>query len=109
MLAVLRYVERNALRASLCERAEDWKFGSLWRRVRGDAAARRVLADWPLPQPRAWLAMVNRPQSVAELKAIQSCVQKGCPYGSERYVKQSAARLQLDHTLRPRGRPQKID
>ena len=29
-LAVLRYVERNALRAGLVERAEDWRWGSLW-------------------------------------------------------------------------------
>ncbi len=29
LLAVLRYTERNALRANLCERAEDWKYGSV--------------------------------------------------------------------------------
>ena len=32
LLTVLRYVERNAKRASLVERAEDWSWGSLrWR------------------------------------------------------------------------------
>ena len=30
--AVTRYVERNALRANLCQNAEDWFYGSLWRR-----------------------------------------------------------------------------
>jgi len=29
MLSVLRYVERNALRAGMVERAEDWRWGSL--------------------------------------------------------------------------------
>ena len=29
--AVLRYVERNAARAGLVERAEDWEWSSLWR------------------------------------------------------------------------------
>jgi len=29
LLAVLRYVERNPLRANLCERAEDWTFGRI--------------------------------------------------------------------------------
>jgi putative transposase len=28
--AVCRYVERNALRAEMVERAEDWQFGALW-------------------------------------------------------------------------------
>jgi putative transposase len=37
LLAVLRYVERNAWRASLCKAAEDWKDGSAWRNVYGDA------------------------------------------------------------------------
>jgi len=32
LLALMRYVERNALRANLVERAEDWRWGSLaWR------------------------------------------------------------------------------
>ena len=30
-LTVCRYVERNALRAELVQRAEDWRWGSLWR------------------------------------------------------------------------------
>jgi putative transposase len=30
-LTVCRYVERNALRAELVGRAEDWRWGSLWR------------------------------------------------------------------------------
>ena len=30
---VMRYVERNALRANLCETAEAWRWGRLWRRT----------------------------------------------------------------------------
>jgi putative transposase len=30
LLAVLRYVERNPVRAGLVEKAEDWQYGSLW-------------------------------------------------------------------------------
>ena len=33
-LTVARYVERNALRANLVERAQDWRWSSLWRRGR---------------------------------------------------------------------------
>ena len=36
LLKVLRYVERNALRANLVGRAQDWRWCSLWRRLNGD-------------------------------------------------------------------------
>jgi putative transposase len=107
LLAVLRYVERNSLRASLCKHAEDWMYGSLWRNVYGDADSKSLLSPWPIKRPRAWKAMVNRPQTEAELKTIRQCMKKGSPYGNDRFVSQSAIRLQLKHTLRSRGRPLK--
>src|SRR5256885_16689856 len=49
-LCVSRYIERNALRANLVPRAEDWRWSSLWRRLheRGGAAASAplLLAEW---------------------------------------------------------------
>jgi putative transposase len=48
---VCRYVERNALRAGLVARAEQWPWGSLFRRLRGEAAAKPILSAWPLPCP----------------------------------------------------------
>ena len=105
LLAVLRYVERNPLRANLCETAEQWCYGSAWRRSFGDADSRELLAPWPLPRPRQWRSYVNKPQNDQELAAIRQSLLRGTPYGGERWVRQSAARLQLKHTLRPRGRP----
>ena len=109
LLTVLRYVERNPLRASLVEKAEDWKYASLWRQANGKPVDRELLADWPIPRPRQWRAHVNKPQSESEVAAIRHCVRKGCPYGSETWITQSAARLKLEHTLRSRGRPRKCD
>ena len=107
LLAVLRYVERNPLQASLVERAEDWQYGSLWRSFHGDAKSHSLLSAWPIPRPPRWRAMVNRPQRQQELKAIRNCVKKGSPYGADQYVTQATTRLQLKHTLRERGRPRK--
>src|SRR4029077_12136790 len=45
---VVRYVERNALRAGLVPRAEDWKWSSLWRRTAGTADQQKLLCDWPV-------------------------------------------------------------
>ena len=76
---VARYVERNALRANLVQRAEDWRWSSLWRRQHPDAAPPIPLADWPLPLPADWLARVNRPQNDAELEALRRCVHREAP------------------------------
>jgi len=107
LLMVLRYVERNALRALLCDAAEEWKYGSFWRRVHGNRKSRRILAPWPVARPRRWREFVNQPQTEAEIAAIRHCLRRGTPFGDDRYVTQSAVRLQLSHTLRPRGRPSK--
>ena len=107
LLAVMRYVERNALRASLVRRAENWKYSSLWRRQNAKQADTSILADWPIPRPRQWRAHVNKPQTEAELEALRKCVLKGSPFGSGNFVTQSAARLKLEHTLCSRGRPRK--
>jgi len=109
LLALLRYVERNPLRAGLVKRAEDWRWGSAWRRTAGAAqralTVQNLLAEWPLDRPRNWLQRVNEPQTEAELAALRRCVQRGTPYGSDRWVRRSALHLDLDATLRPRGRP----
>ncbi|HEX3997913.1 MAG TPA: transposase [Pirellulales bacterium] len=39
---VVRYVERNSPRAGLVERAEDWRWSSLWRNESGGAAERAL-------------------------------------------------------------------
>jgi len=50
---VVRYVERNPLRADLVKQVDHWRWSSLWRRVNGSPEDRRLLGDWPLPRPRA--------------------------------------------------------
>ena len=43
---VNRYVERNALRANLVTKAEDWQWGRLWIRKYGSVEDRSMLAKW---------------------------------------------------------------
>ena len=106
-LTVCRYVERNALRAGLVERAESWRWGSLAQR-RGIGLARGpVLSDGPLPWPKNWLDQVNRALKEKELQSLRQCVERGQPYGGEAWVKRAAGKLGLASTLRPRGRPKK--
>jgi putative transposase len=101
--AVVRYVERNALRSGLAAHAEDWRWGSLYQRVR--KASGPSLCDWPLPRPRDWAEQVNTPQTEAEMEAIRRCVRRGSPFGGVGWVEQTAEKLDLRSTLRVRGRP----
>lgn len=66
---VVRYVERNALRANLVERAEAWRWSSLRQAEREDPAF-PILSAWPLPRPVDWVQMVNQPQTEAELMVL---------------------------------------
>jgi putative transposase len=104
---VCRYVERNALRAGLVKRAEDWRWGSLWRWLQEPEPAPCLLAPWPLPRLRGWVRRVNEPLSKKELEAVRWSVKRGSPFGMETWVESIARRLDLESTLRPRGRPRK--
>jgi len=105
LVTVLRYVERNAVRAGLASRAERWPWSSA--AVRGSRARPEWLAEGPVPRPRAWLPWVNEVLSEKELSAVRRSVERGTPHGEARWVAATARRLDLEHTLRPRGRPRK--
>jgi REP-associated tyrosine transposase len=101
---VLRYAERNPLRAGLVKRAQDWRFSSLHARLHGPQELRELLSEWPIERPVDWVQEVNRPQTDAELDAIRLSLRRGRPLGQEKWVKQTAARYDLESTLRSRGR-----
>jgi len=102
---VCRYVERNALRAGLVARAEQWRWGSLWRWLQKTEPAPRLLSAWPISRLPGWAARVNEPLSEPELAAVRRCAKRGAPLGNAKWVTATARRLDLDSTLRPRGRP----
>jgi putative transposase len=108
LLNVMRYVERNPLRANRIEQAEQWRWGSAWGR-RQQGASRPTWLSLPRDPalPRQWRAWVNKPQTEAEVAAIRHCIRRSTPFGDEHWVRSSAARLGLTSTLRPRGRPKK--
>jgi len=106
-LTVCRYVEANARRADLAARAEGWRWSSLWARRNRNPELKRWLSAWPVDRPRNWLAAVNEPMDEPGLRTVRQSVARGAPLGTERWRNRIAARLGLDTTLRPRGRPRK--
>ena len=106
VLRACRYVERNALRAGLVARAEDWRWGSLWRRVHGDCP--RLLSPGPLSLPDDWTDWVNAVETEEELAAVRRSAQRGVPFGSSTWTESTAAEWGLTSTLRRRGRPARL-
>jgi REP-associated tyrosine transposase len=101
---VCRYVERNPLRANLVRSAAKWRWSSLAERSTTNGG---LLAEGPAPLPRRWAAWVERAESPLELMALRRSLARGAPFGSETWQKQTALRLGLGSSLRPRGRPKK--
>ena len=102
---VTRYVERNALRAGLVDRAEEWRWSSLWRRESGDAQSRRCGAGrWRVRATGSNWSTRRRPK-----RNLTPCVQR-----SDAAVRSAAMRgnaaSQSDSTLNQRcgrGRPKR--
>lgn len=103
LLTLLRYVERNALRKNLVERAEDWRWGSLFWRTRGHSPL--LLMPPPLALPANWREWVNLPQTAAEIDAIRTSVNRQRPFGDPDWVTSQARDASLGQSLIEVGRP----
>jgi len=114
LLCVLRYIEANPLRAKLVSAAGDYRWSSFAAHGEGQqdplldsTPAYEALAAYPAVRCRRWSAYVHQTAPEAELAAIRRSGETGLPYGESSWVKQLARRLNLDLTIRPRGRPRK--
>lgn len=104
LLTVLRYVERNPVRAGLVPHAADWRWSSA--RERDPSRGRDArLASSPVPLPSPWPDWVDMPLTSAELTDIRRCTKRDRPLGDAAWTREVAGRLDLLGTLRPRGRP----
>ena len=98
-LRVARYVERNALRAKLVRRAEQWQWSSLSRLVHANGKASDFLNEWPMERPQGWIEVVNGPEGQSELDTLRASTQRGRPFGSEDWVIRIAQQLKLESTM----------
>jgi putative transposase len=100
LIRVCRYVERNALRKGLIDRAENWDWSSLY-------AARNncdliPLTPWPILRPSNWLEIVNSPDVPQELDEFRKCIRRNHPIGDPTWQHTVAPYVGL--TMRRRGR-----
>lgn len=71
LLTVLKYIERNAVRAKLSSAADTWQWGSAHRRLHGSARMKKLLAESPVPLPRDYRAWLRDPEPAELLKEVR--------------------------------------
>ncbi len=103
LLTVIRYVERNPMRAHLVDSATAWACSSLGcppPDVRTPALPRR-----PRRAGAHWLAHVEQPLTDAERVAVRRSVARETPFGTPAWTEMTASVLGLESTLREAGPP----
>ncbi len=107
LLTLIKYVERNPVRAKLAKRCEDWQWGSAWRRINGSSTQKKLLDPSPTPLPHGYLRWINTPEKSDDLSEIRNAVNRGVPFGDDRWVDQMVRLHHLETTQRAPGRPKK--
>lgn len=104
LLTIMRYIERNPLRAGLVDRAEAWPWSSL-RWVAAPERAPVRLEPGTVPRGALWVEGVNAATADIDLDRVRESIRRDRPYGSDGWVQETARELGLESSLRPRGRP----
>jgi len=107
LFTVVRYVERNPVRARICRLAQNYSWSSLSKKIPMDNPPQ--VSSKFIRRDAMWFKRVNQPLTEAEIAAARKCVNRGTPYGSDHWKKLTAKRLGLESTMRPRGRPRKAE
>ena len=71
--SAMSYVEGNAYRARLTERAQDWPWSSLHER---NGNPRELVDPGPMPLPPDWTEQVNQPLPETTIEQIRELVRK---------------------------------
>lgn len=104
LFAVIRYVERNPVRAGLAARPADWIWSSAARRDAAATAGPKLAA---LPLPDGWAETLARPEPPSALERLRDCVNGGGPFGDAGWTSRTAEWLRLPTVRRAPGRPRR--
>ena len=103
LLTVMRYVERNPVRADLVAHAAAWRWSSISGGHR--PTWKDILTKSPVDKPCNWEQLVNTPLNDDELNALRRCGRRNAPYGDSAWTRDTARLLGLESSLRGPGRP----
>lgn len=107
LFGLIRYVERNPLRANPVKNLNNWRFSSYWRRNRGSDNHKRILSEWPIVMPSDYHSFIHEPMTLEELSNIRQSTQRGQLYGSDTWTDSMKIRFNIEDP-KPRGRPANV-
>jgi len=103
-LTVLRYIESNPMRAGLVDDSRHWQYSSL--AIRNGIDKEHLPIDrGPVTLPSGWNRLVNLLPGESVDAKLQNCINRGSPFGNDKWIQLASQKLGLEMTLRPRGRP----
>ena len=107
LLTVMRYVERNPVRAKTIpvRKAQNWQWSSVGNPPKDTIVP--TTDPGPVKRRKDWLKWVNQPLSETERDALAVCISRGQPFGKDDWKSKTARKLGIESSLRPRGRPRK--
>ena len=110
LLTLIKYVERNPVRAKLVKKCEDWQWGSAYRRIHGtkEEEEKKLVDNPPTELPLQYSSWINSFEDTKIVQSIRDSVIKGSPYGRDIWVEKMVITHNLQPTLRSPGRPRKI-
>jgi len=73
LLKLIRYIERNPLRAGLVSKVEDWHYNSLWYR-QYNIDKDGILSIPPVINLENYLDFINQPQAISEIEDIRKTI-----------------------------------
>lgn len=112
VLACMRYIEMNPVRANMVEAPQDYKWSSYGFNVLGELD--RLVSVHPsylgLSQIKKnrrakYMDLFSEHLDDKVLKAIRNCAQTGTPLGSSQFIKQIEDKLKVKVGYAQRGRP----
>lgn len=103
LFTVMRYVERNPLRAKLVKNLSNWKYSSFVNRE----DKKTFVTKPPISLPGHYNTLVHTPLTANEIDSVRYSVNKGKPFGTEAWTDGIIDKYKLHTTVRGRGRPKK--
>ena len=103
---VLKYIERNPVRAGLVKSAWNWPWSS-FRESLGEKQY-DLLDARPIKLQTGWEEFVNSPIETKELENLRKCIKLRLPYGDDEWKLEISKQLGIQCFEKPRGRPKKI-
>lgn len=106
---LIKYVERNPVRAKLSIKCEDWQWGSAYRKLKCNPKERLLIDVPPSDLPSDYSAWINSVEEEKIIQSIRNSVVKGVPYGRENWVEKMVTSHKLESTRKSVGHQRKYD